>query len=216
MEGTTLNAIPNFGPAMLALVLGVAAASTSALAAPNLLLNGGFELDAALITSFNNQEIHAGGPLVLHNWTVTGSIDLVKIQYGAITGTSVDLLGSPGPGAVSQSFSTVAGTTYQLDFDYARNGPEAALIVSFGTLAPVTYAIASSQTDVHHQVLTWAAATSGTASVTLSANGALFSGPTIDNVAVTATIPEPQSALMMLAGLGLVAGVSRFKRKTKV
>ena len=213
-----VNAIRKFGPVMVALLVGSAGSSAFAAVGPNLLLNGGFELDAALITSYNNQEIHPGGPNVLHNWTVTGSVDLVRIQYGAITGTSIDLLGTPGPGAVSQSFSAVAGTTYQLDFDYSRNGDEAPLVVTFGTLAPVTYAIASSQTDVHHQVLTWTAASSGAAIVKLSASSALYSGPTIDNlsVGVTSAVPEPQSALMMLAGLGLVAGASRIQRKTKV
>ncbi len=213
-----MNAIRKFGLVVVALWVSGAASNAFAALGPNLLLNGDFELDAALITSYNNQEIHAGGPRVLHNWTVIGSVDLVKVQYGAISGISVDLLGTPGPGAVSQAFSTVAGTTYQLDFDYARNGNEAPLVVLFGTLAPVTFAIASSQTDVHHQVLIWTAATSGAASVTLSATAALFSGPTIDNVsvAVTSAVPEPQSALMMLVGLGLVVGASRIKRKTKV
>src|ERR1700761_8345580 len=89
------------------LSMGYAQASTE------LVTNGGFESYSGSFTGY--QRVGAGDTTI-SGWTVTdASVDLINNgQYGAITGTSIDMLGTPGPGAISQSLNTVAGKNYTL------------------------------------------------------------------------------------------------------
>jgi hypothetical protein len=193
----------------LAFSSALALASWAAQAAPvNLILNGGFEMDDPDVASGGFTKVSVGQTTINH-WTVGGnSVDLIQTAYGSIDNVSVDLAGSPGPGSISQSFAVVAGTTYELVFDYFRNLPGTALSVNFGTLSTASYSVASS--IVRNQTLRWTAGSTGTASVSF-ASGSGVGGPTIDNVRVFA-VPAPQS--IGLAGLGLVmlAAVARRRR----
>ncbi len=184
----------------LAFSSALALASWAAQAAPvNLILNGGFEMDDPDVAAGGFTKVMAGQTTINH-WTVGGtSVDLIQTAYGSIDNVSVDLAGTPGPGSVSQSFAVVAGTTYELQFDYFRNPPGTALTVSFGGLSPIVLGVASS--IVRDYTVRWLATSTGTASVSFASGGG-FSGPTIDNVSVTA-VSAPQS--LSLAGLALVA-----------
>jgi hypothetical protein len=184
----------------LALCSALALASSAVMAAPvNLILNGGFELDDPDVASGGYTKVMAGQTTINH-WTVGGtSVDLIQTAFGSIDNVSVDLAGTPGPGSISQSFAVVAGTTYELQFDYFRNPPGTALTVSFGGLSPIVLGVASS--IVRDYTVRWLATSTGTASVSFTSGGG-FSGPTIDNVSVTA-VSAPQS--LSLAGLALLA-----------
>lgn len=194
----------------LAVSSALALASWAAQAAPvNLILNGGFELDDPDVTSGGFTRVGAGQTTINH-WTVGGtSVDLIQNAFGSIDNVSVDLAGTPGPGSISQSFAVVAGTTYELQFDYFRNPPGTALTVSFGGLSPIVLGVASS--IVRDYTVRWTATSTGTSSVSFTSGGG-NSGPTIDNVSVTA-VPVPHS--LSLAGLALVALAAVSRRRAR-
>lgn len=183
----------------------------AAQAATNLIINGDFELSSALVGGGGYTTVFAGSNAIT-GWTVGGnSVDLIKGAYGAINGTSVDMLGTPGPGALSQSFNAVAGGSYLLTFDLSRN-PNAsgatAIDVLFGN---VNQSFTSSVNGVvDHFSLLYTAASSGPAALSFSSfGGDGYSGAVLDNVSVTAAVPEPETYAMLLAGLGLVGFLKR-------
>lgn len=188
-----------------------ALACSLAQAGPTLLINGNFEADVLDVSNGGYTKVAAGQTTIL-GWTVGGtSVDLIRNNYGAITNVSVDLAGTPGPGTLSQSFAVVAGETYELAFDYYRNGAGTSLTVGFGDLAPI---VLGAPGAVTHKTYTWTAATTGLASVSF-ASGAGNSGPTLDNVSVTSltAVPEPQSAALAL--LALAAGSLATRRRAR-
>ena len=147
----------------------------------------------------------------LVGWKVGGtSVDLIRAPYfGAIDGISVDMLGSPGPGSLSQTLTTVIGQSYKLSFDLSKN-PEAStaeqktLEVSLTGASTKSYIGAAT---VAHEVLTFTA-TSASTVLTFAANAQSSWGAVLDNVSVTA-VPEPESYAMLLAGLGLMVTMAR-------
>lgn len=87
------------------------------------LVNGSFEFGpnpGAVLT-------RRAGDTSMVGWEVSGgSIDYVGSYWSPADGSrSLDLDGSSGPGAVSQTFTTLPGVTYQVDFSLAAN-PDAA------------------------------------------------------------------------------------------
>jgi choice-of-anchor C domain-containing protein len=193
----------------LASVASLSLISCAVLAAPvNLIKNGDFEMDDPDVSSGGYTKV-AAGQNTINFWTVGGtSVDLIEDRFGHIDNVSVDLAGTPGPGSISQSFSVVAGQTYELVFDYFRNPPGTSLTVGFGSLDPITLGVAAS--IVRNQSYRWTATSNGQASVSFRSGGGNW-GPTIDNVRVHA-VPAPHSlALAGLALAGLVA-VSRRSR----
>jgi len=97
----------------------VAVAASQASAAP--FTNGSFELTsggnpgAGFITK-------AGGDLSITGWVVTGdSVDYIGTYWQAAQGVrSVDLNGND-PGGIQQTFDTVAGQLYRVNFALAGN-----------------------------------------------------------------------------------------------
>lgn len=175
----------------------------------NLLTNGDFEANDADVADGGYTTVGGGNPLIA-GWTVGGnSVDLIQNNYGAITNVSIDLAGSPGPGSLSQSFAVVAGTTYELAFDYFRNGDGTNLTVGFGDLGSIVLAPAGS--TVLHATYQWTATATGTASVSFLGGDGNF-GPTLDNVSVVALanhVPEPHTAALVLLALGGMAAARR-------
>ena len=191
-------------------------AAGAASAAPvNLITNGDFE-------SYNNIAVPNGGYAVvfhgstqINGWDVgANSVDLIQNAYNSITTTSVDMLGTPGPGQISQMFNFAANTTYTLSFDLTHN-PYA----SQGALVQVDFFGQSHVVDgmnpLHTETFSFTTGATGGSSnlVFSSVGGDGYSGGVIDNVSVTAAVPEPETYAMLGAGLGLLAFVSR--RKTK-
>lgn len=186
-------------------LLALGLASGGAHAATNLLNDGDFESFAGQVANGSYTAVNAG---TLGAWTVGAtSVDLIRNAYGSISNVSVDLSGTPGPGSLSQNFFAQAGTTYTLSWDYFKNGVGTALDVSFGGLT-TTYAAPS---IISHGLLSWTATASGLQTVTF-AGGNGNQGPTLDNVMLTAAVPEPQTYALLLAGLGVIGFVARRRR----
>ena len=191
-----------------------AAIAMSAVAsqAGNLIKNGDFETYAPSFTGYI--KIASGSPL-LSDWTVGGtSVDIINGGFGAITGNSIDMLGTPGPGSLSQSFATVIGQTYVLNFDLSRNSNENPYInVVFGGL-PQTQFTGGTGAAPTKGLLSYTALSTLTTLSFYSVGGAASSGAVLDNVSVTA-VPEPETYAMLLVGLGLMGAVARRRNKTK-
>ncbi len=148
------------------------------------------------------------------------SVDLIRNAYNAIDGYSIDMLGTPGPGFLSQSFSVVAGQRYNLSFDMARNssGPAGqGVAVSFGGVAGNFYSTAAASNTLSSNTLSFTAASTGLATLSFASAAKAgtpldkFSGAVIDNVSVMAAVPEPETYAMLLAGLGLMGFLRRRK-----
>ncbi len=191
------------------LMLAIAGASLGANAA-DLITNGNFETySGGAVIGFTT--VNAGS-VALAGWTVGGtSVDIVNGNYGAFSGNGIDILGTPGPGSVSQSFASTVGQTYLLTFDVSRNGNTNPYIdVSFnGGLA--TQYLGGTSAAPSHYTFSYLANNSST-TLTFSSVGSGDSGAVLDNVSVTA-VPEPETYAMLLAGLGLIGMVRRRKNK---
>jgi hypothetical protein len=170
-------------------------------------------------------------------WLVTGtSVDVVIYpDFGAIPAPStrsLELSGSPAPGGITlnQAISTVAGTSYQLSFDYAGNpgfggltNPHAASTdfnVNWnGSNTLVTFAssaLPGIAGVVHYVSSVWVSdgsALSLSFYTTLSAS----SGTVIDNIDVSSVsaVPEPGEWAMMIAGLGMVSVIARRRKQQR-
>ena len=181
----------------------------SARADTNLLSDGDFESFASQVADGGYTAITAGSNLGA--WSVSGqSVDLIRSDgYGRIAGVSVDLAGTPGPGYISQNFNAVAGTTYQLNWDYSKNGAGADMVVSVGDMSS-TFTPAS---GIAHGSLSWTATSSGLQSVMFGTSSPSNMGPTLDNVTLTAAVPEPSSYALLMAGIGCVGLVTRRRSK---
>ncbi len=120
----------SFGAALLALGLVSAARA-------NMIANPGLEKDSS--TPLNPFGFVTVSPTLnsaaLTGWTVTsGTVDLVPNTYwqAAEGSYSVDLVGTPGIGAIAQTVATVPATNYTLIFDLSAN-PEAGPFGETGT-----------------------------------------------------------------------------------
>ncbi|MES2162598.1 MAG: choice-of-anchor C family protein [Pseudomonadota bacterium] len=197
----------------LILAAAIAAASVSgAASAANLIQNGDFEN----VTGVNlNDFVRVGaGESAIANWTVGGvSVDVINHSYNSILGNSIDMLGTPGPGVLSQSFNAVAGATYTLSFDLTHNpySHGAGLDVFVGGNH---YAFDGSS-PVTNYTFNFTTAGGSQALVFSSVGGDGYSGAVLDNVSVTAAVPEPETYAMMLAGLGLVGFIARRRKAAK-
>lgn len=194
---------------LLALV--VATSAWSAQAATELVTNGSFES----LTVGNPVGTYlkvASGANTITGWKVgSNSVDVINGAYGAISGNSIDMLGTPGPGSLSQSLNTVANQTYQLSFDLSYNGG-AYKDIFFAFGGDTGTATATSNTGpFYHYVGNYTADATSTllSFYSFSAN---YSGVVLDNVSVTA-VPEPQTYAMLLAGLGLMGAIARRRSK---
>jgi choice-of-anchor C domain-containing protein len=172
----------------------------------NLIVNGDFESSVGLVgngyLTVNNGQSNVTG------WTVgLTSIDLIRGNYGAINGLSIDILGTPGPGSISQSFMASAGTTYLLGFDLFRNGGNS-IDVQIGSSAQTFTSVNPTYT---HFSMNYTAAANGPTTLSFASLSNGNGGAVLDNVSVTA-VPEPGT--IALLGLGLLGvGLARRRRQ---
>lgn len=197
----------HLGAVVLALAAVAVPGSASAL---NLLTNGDFEADITDFAPGLNVETVLAGSSTIDGWVVSQeSVDLIKVAYNAISGVSVDVAGSPGPGAITQSFAATAGSTYTLTWDYSNNGGTV-LIATVGT----TSQSFTPTNAVQQGQLIFVAPASQTYFVSFSSGSSpVFGGPVVDNVVLTSAVPEGGSLAMMLAGLAGIGFRARQRRR---
>ncbi len=148
--------------ATIAAVVALFAAGTASASPVNLITNGNFETVASGYTFDSGFKVVNSGSSAITGWTVgASSVDLIRNAYNAIDGYSIDMLGTPGPGFLSQNFSVVAGQTYNLSFDMARNsgGPAGqGVAVNFGGVAGDFYSTAAASNTLYSNTLSFTAA----------------------------------------------------------
>lgn len=140
-------------------------------------------------------QLLAGDITSIDGWTVvSGSVDYIGTYWVSSDGSrSLDMTGSNGqPGAVSQTFTTVAGHTYEVTFDLAGNpfcAPTIKTLQVDAGGAPQTYTFnvtGHSLTDMGWTEQTFEfTATGSSTTLKLTSMDAGLCGPALDNVEVT-------------------------------
>ena len=185
----------------------------AASAATNLITNGDFETYTVGVPNGGFTTVGAGSNAIT-GWTVAGaSVDLIKNNYGSVNGTSIDMLGTPGPGSVAQQFSYAANTTYTLTFDLSRNPGAGASYtgIDVSVNGSHTSFIGTSPTSPYSLTFTTGASAGSQWLTFSSVGGDVYSGAVLDNVAIKA-VPEPETYAMMLGGLGLLGFMARRRK----
>ena len=185
-------------------------------------INGDFELGTNPGSQLSTL---AAGSTDITGWTVTGGpIDYISGYWEAGSGSRSLDLSALTAGGISQTFDTIAGQLYTVDFLLAGNPVGGAgtrtLSVSATGNAAVQYGFDTTGTSVGDmgwisQIYTFTATGSSTTLSFASLNDNPY-GPALDNVAVSVTaVPEPAIWAMMFGGLGLV-GMQMRRRRTTV
>lgn len=203
--------------ARIAAVSVLLAAGAAQAAGPNLVKNGGFSHVTDLTVPANGYIVVDAGADAIDHWDVSKvSVDVVHGAYNAINGNSIDLIGTPGPGEISQKIHGLqADTSYTLTFDLARNPNAGSAAVTVSFLGQSQTFTAPSDNSATPESWTISSNALGGATSKLkffSVNdGDSYSGAIIDNVSLVAAVPEPATYAMLLAGLGLLGWVGRRK-----
>ena len=185
--------------------------------AGNLLDNGSFEIGTDP-GSWTN--VPSGGSAIT-DWTVGGSagVDYIGTYWDAQEGSrSVDLSGTDA-GFSSQTFATVTGVQYLVEFWMAGNpdgGPttKTVEVSAAGSSADFTFDITGkSKSDMGWTYKSWIFTATGTPTTVkfLSKTSGGW-GPALDNVSVTA-VPLPASAWLGLGLLGIMGAIRKLRRR---
>ena len=194
----------------------VVLATSQASAAVNLVTNGSFE---AGINPGAFTTIPVGNSTSITGWTVVGgNVDYIGAYWQASDGVrSIDINGTQ-PGGVFQVVSgLVAGQTYNVSFDIAGNPDGGPTLKQL--LVTVDAAVFNTSFDITGRskpAMGWESrgfsfvASGASATLTFASNTPTpcCFGPAIDNVSLSAAVPELSTWAMMLigfAGLGFAA-----------
>ena len=184
--------------------------------------NGSFEQGVS--NTGSGFTLYGGDSTSLPGWTVTGnSVDYLNYYWVASNGSkSLDLDGSLGEsGGVTQTFDTIAGKSYQVNFDLAGNPGGEPTVKTLAVTAPnfsqnysfdVTGHSFSSMGWTTKSFIFTASGSSSTLGFT-STTGSGY-GPALDNVTVTQTnVPfefSPEQGFML--GIPLFLGLRKLKK----
>ena len=187
------------------------------------IVNGSFEDHTCAGAAGSFATIFPGNACIT-GWDVgPHSVDLVGAYWQAHDGImSVDL-GGNAPGSISQTFATVVGGVYTVNYWLSGN-PDGGDLAKFGLISAINGTTVASSTFLGIQgsshanmnYLPWQFTfTALEASTTLTfaadtSEGAY--GPVLDAVSITTAVPEPGTWAMMLLGFGLI-GFGLRKRK---
>jgi hypothetical protein len=193
-------------------VLAAGSLGVSGVASANLLTNGDFETGS--FAGWTTSGLTCSGVGSAFN-SATGGCFGYDGDPGPHGGTAAAYLGTAaGGGVISQSFDTVAGAAYVVNF-YLANGayqqvtaPNSLSVVAGGNLL-LSLTDAGAQGFVHY---TYEFLASSDTSSLVITHGNVPSFFILDDVSVT-SVPEPSSLLLM--GIGL-AGVAFFARRRAV
>jgi hypothetical protein len=182
------------------------AASTVAIAGwahadANLVANGSFEQGTAGIGSFSGWQTTLGDPA-----TFVDSSGQTGTHPGqASDGTWSAYFGSTlasGGSSISQWLATAIGQTYVLSFDIANDNGGAAAVNGFSASLGADVVQSFAGLGVQDYAHTLVSFTASSATTLLSFSGYNDNGYLqLDNVAVTAAVPEPSAVALTLAGL---------------
>ena len=186
-------------------------ASQTAVASPNLIVNGGFESS----TFSGLFAPYSAGSSALTDWTIeSGSIDLINTLWQHASGSySLDLSGNED-GLISQVFNTTQGQTYRVSFSLAGNPDDAdkVKVVQVGMSNEPLYEFdTTGQTRTNMGWVTKSfdfIAADTTSKLFFAGTQESPFGAALDNISVTA-VPEPETYAMFLAGITLMAGIAR-------
>ncbi len=212
---------------LLFFVSAAALAVTAAMPAAAVeIVNGSFELGTDPGAGFTTQ---AAGSNAITGWTVGGfGVDYIGTYWQASDGVRSIDLSALSAGSLSQTFATTIGTDYTVTFDLSGNpdagtGTKLALTSISGSLPQLsTYEVLASNSRENMNWQTYSYTfTAFAANSTLTFSSFEYNpfGPALDNVSILegdgagATVPEPATWGMMLAGFGLVGFASR--RRTR-
>ena len=217
-------------PATLCTIAALAALATAgaANAATELVVNGSFE-DNVIATPWAPVSSVTG-------WTSSASgSSAFEIQKGATqgglggfnpvaaNGVQYLELNTDRPTSISQSIATTAGGTYALSFAYSGRpdtpgGANSLMNVYWGSTLLTPTAL-SGNTGGTWQSFSQNVTALGASTLLRFESVGPVSAPTygsyLDNVSVTAAVPEPETYAMMLLGLGLLGFVARRKAAAK-
>jgi hypothetical protein len=184
-------------------LLGATAASA------NLVSNGGFETLIGSPTLLDGSwEAVANGGTRISGWSVGDtSVDVVTAPYAVQEGQfAIDLAGTPGPGSIFQSLSTVAAQPYTLSFHASSNGPASTLEVWWGGSLIDTVNTPAGTTFQFFSYLVAGVAGPSTV-LSFRSTQTDNDGAIIDNVSVNA-VPVPAAVWLLgsaLLGVGVIA-----------
>jgi len=175
--------------------------------------------------------LNTGDNSSITGWLVGGApgngIDYIGSLWQPSDGSrSIDLNGTnlntnSSVGSISQTFDTVAGVQYQVQFDLSGNpygGPATKTLTASAAAnsQPFSYTIGANtlanmmwQSNTFNFIATGASTTLTFASTTLNSNF----GPALDNVRVSAVTPEPASMALWLLAAGAVTVVARRRQR---
>ena len=190
--------------------------------------NGSFETASAGNTAPTLTETSTliTGSGKMEGWTVIGDqIAWIGGPQFGLTASSgnkfldlTDYAAGPPFGGVEQTFDTVIGATYTLKFDLGSSStyitPSAitasVLTVDVGTQTQTFTSTAAGTDNWQTYTMNFTAANTSTTLQLKGTTGLYYIG--LDNVSVTAAVPEPGTWAMMLAGMAAVGSVASRRR----
>jgi len=189
--------------------------------AVSLIQNGGFEMGPTVSAL---RTLHSGST-ALTGWTVGGAgIDLIGTYWQAGEGSRSIDLSALNAGSIAQTFATVIGRVYQVDFLMAANqdrghptSVRSMNVLATGGATQQFDFDPTSPSGLSKANMGWTAmsytfkATSTSTTLSFASLNHSAYGPALDGVSVNA-VPEPATWAMMIGGFGLV-GANMRRRK---
>ena len=160
----------------------------------------------------------------LQGWTVSGGGgNRVEVHSNSIWGTdphtgdyAVSLDAGTGKNSTITQAVSIAAGTYFLSFWYSPEsawGPTNAVTYNLGKVVngQVTHGTAGARVGIWTEIkVRFSVASATTMNLSFGASGAADgTGGLIDDVSIVATVPAPAAGLLLLGGLGLLAGLRR-------